>query len=499
MKTLKPRIWKNIASILASNQTDWKSPKNLILFNRAISTYPSKTTFYSVCERLMHFNEQNIRSVSLIIETMRDEGEDPEIISTIEMLNQNPTITTLAEVTKLCEVISDYIKYAKILKVKDSFLTTLDMIDEAESDDTKIKETCYQLYQISNEIVNAYNTASYQYVTHSFDTADIEQMKNVIVDAQDSRSSDKTIITSIRGLNNLLSPGYLSGCLYIYSALPGNYKSGILLQSHIDCCKYNEHLKHVTNGKRPVSIYISMENTMSQTVRRLWALLFPTADISMFTATEAAEMIQNELEGHGCRSVVLYYGYREKSTADLYDIIRAFNDDKNTVVALFLDYIKRIRPARTDISATSSEKSELHAIMNELKTLAGQFDIPVVSGHQLNRMAAQAVDALTQSGGYAKTSEVLGRSQISVAWEIMEVADWLCVMNIENDGENKMLMVKAVKQRDLDSKSDIKVTGIRHPFLTAESFALRPDILENCSISIPLYTGKQQLNYMAAV
>ena len=137
--------------------------------------------------------------------------------------------------------------------------------------------------------------------------------------------------------------------------------------------------------------------------------------------------------------------------------------------------------------------------MNELKTLAGQFDIPVVSGHQLNRMAAQAVDALTQSGGYTKTSEVLGRSQISVAWEIMEVADWLCVMNIENDGENKMLMVKAVKQRDLDSKSDIKVTGIRHPFLTAESFALRPDILENCSISIPLYTGKQQLNYMAAV
>ena len=499
MKTLKPRIWKNIASVLASNNKDWKSPKNMILFSRAIATYPSKTMFYSVCERLMHFIEQNIHSVSLIIDTMKDEGEDPEIVSTVELLNQNPTITTAAEVQKLCEVLSDYIKFAKILKIKDSFLSALDMIDENEFDDAKIKDTCYTLYTISNEIVNAYNSASYQHVTHSFDTSDIDQMKNVIAESQDSRSADKTIITSIRGLNNLLSPGYLSGCVYIYAALPGNYKSGILLQSHIDCCKCNEHLKHVTNGKTPISMYISMENTMTQTVRRLWSLLFPTADISMFTVDEACEMINNELTSKNFRSVILYYGYREKSTADLYEIIRGFNDDKNIVVALFLDYIKRIRPARTDAAASSSEKSELHAIMNELKTLAGQFDIPVVSGHQLNRMAAQAVDTLTQSGGYTKTSEVLGRSQISVAWEVMEVADWLSVMNIENDGENKMLMVKAVKQRDLDSKADIKVVAIRHPFLSPESFALRQDILENCSISIPLYTGKQQLNYMAAV
>jgi hypothetical protein len=114
-------------------------------------------------------------------------------------------------------------------------------------------------------------------------------------------------------------------------------------------------------------------------------------------------------------------------------------------------------------------------------------------------MAAQAVDQVVHSGGYAKTNEVLGRSQISVAWEIMEVADWLSVMNIENDGENKMLMIKAVKQRDLDNSSDVTVTAIRHPFLSPESFALRQDIMENCSISIPIYTGKHQLNYMANI
>lgn len=82
----------------------------------------------------------------------------------------------------------------------------------------------------------------------------------------------------------------------------------------------------------------------------------------------------------------------------------------------------------------------------------------------------------------------------------MEVADWLGEMNIENDGENKWLMIKAVKQRDIDSKnSDATLTAIRHPFLSVDSFALRMDIMENCSISIPVYTGKHQLNYMANI
>ena len=154
---------------------------------------------------------------------------------------------------------------------------------------------------------------------------------------------------------------------------------------------------------------------MTQTVRRLWALLFPNADLSLFTVKESVDMIKNELESNGFRSVILYYGYREISTADLYSIIREKNDDNNVVVALYLDYIKRIRSARTDAAVMQSEKSELHAIMNELKTVASYFDIPVVSGHQLNRAAAQAIDDIRRNGGYSKASEALGRSHIGTA------------------------------------------------------------------------------------
>ena len=496
MKTLKNNIYKNIASILCSEKNDFKTAQNVVLFSRIISTYPSKSIYCLVASRIISFIEKNINSISLIIEVMRDEGEDEEIITNVEFLRDNPTIKTQAEVTRLCTVLADYIKFSKILKLKNSFISTLDMIDD---DDANIKADVDTLYKLSTEIVNAYNVTNIANVSHTFDTNDTEAMKNVVAETKDVRSADKVILTGIRGLNTLLSPGYLSGCLYVYAGLPGNYKSGILLKSHVDTLRFNEHLKNTTNGKTPISMYISMENTMAQTVRRLWSLLFPTADMSMFSVDEITEMINNTLAEKGMRSVILYYGYREKSTADLANIIRSYNDENNEVVAVHLDYIKRIRPGRTDAAATANEKAELNAIMNELKLICSQFNIPIVTGHQLNREAARMVDDVVKQGGFNKTDQALGRANISVAWEVMEVADFLALINIENNGETKMLMIKAAKQRDIDSSTDSTITAIRHPFISPQSFALKDDIMENVSLSIPVHLGRQVTNYMANI
>ena len=142
---------------------------------------------------------------------------------------------------------------------------------------------------------------------------------------------------------------------------------------------------------------------MAQTIRRLWSVLFPTADMNSYSVEEISDMIKAELEVKGMRSVILYYGYREKSTKDLETIIRSYNTDEYEVVACYLDYIKRIRSARTDAAVLSSEKSELHAIMNELKNIAAELNIPIVSGHQLNRDAARQVDEIVKSGGFGTT------------------------------------------------------------------------------------------------
>lgn len=81
----------------------------------------------------------------------------------------------------------------------------------------------------------------------------------------------------------------------------------------------------------------------------------------------------------------------------------------------------------------------------------------------------------------------------------MEVADFLALINIENNGETKMLMIKAAKQRDIDSSTDSTITAIRHPFISPQSFALKDDIMENVSLSIPVHLGRQVTNYMANI
>jgi replicative DNA helicase len=427
---------------------------------------------------------------------MRDEGEDEEIINTIDQLHRDPTIKTKTEVNQLVRILADYIRWEKVLKLKESWLSSIDMIDD---ENAPIKETVDTMYKMATEIQSAYNIANVSEVSHTFDTCDKESMKMVVAAAKDARSPDKVVLTGVRALNSLLSPGYLSGCLYVYQGLPGNYKSGILLKGHVDTLKYNEHLKKATGGKIPISMYISMENTMSQTVRRLWSLLYPSADMNSFSVDEITEMIESALTENGMRSVILYYGYREKSTADIANIIRSYNTDETEVVALFFDYIKRVRPARTDAAATASEKSELNAIMNEFKLICSQFNIPIITGHQLNREAARMVDEVVRQGGYNKTDSALSRSQTGSAWEVMEVADFVAIINVENSNESKMLVIKAVKQRDLDGLTDANITAIRHPFLSPQSFALKDDILENVSISIPIYQGIQKTNYMAQI
>lgn len=495
MKTLKPTIYKSIASVITADDESYRSATNIILFSRVLTMYPSKNIWFQICHRVISYIERNIRSMSIVLETMSDEGEDPEIISNIQMIRQKPLVKTPQEVSQLCIILNDYVKYAKILQAKDSFIQTLDMMEE---DDCSIHDTVEGLYKMSGDIISAYNAVNVASFINKFDSSDVESMKTAIAQAQDLRSSNRIIVTGIRALNNLLSPGYVGGNLYLYMGCPGCYKSGILLDGHVSTCKYNAHILNVMSGKTPISMYISMENTMAQTIRRLWALLFPTADMSMFTVDEICEMINKELASNGFRSVILYYGYREKSTIDLGNIIRSFNTETSQVVAVFLDYIKRIRPGRTDIAATSSEKTELHTIMNELKALAAQFEIPIVSGHQLNRAAAQKIDA-TKKGGIGRTADAMSRGDAGSAWETVEVADTLILINIEIEGDNKYLTVKAVKQRDLDSNTDISMKQFAHPFISLQAFGLKHDIMENCSISLPIYDpGRNTANFIAS-
>ena len=501
VKTLKPNLYKDMLSILCNPERTFRSSVYVNIIKKACTVYPSKGLDCLSIIRMINYIEKNVFAIDLIIEMMEDENEDPEILSNIKKRRQQLTIKTESEAKQLLEIIADFVKYHKMLTSKNSFIQALDLISEDE-DCQNLKDTVENMYKISSQMVSDYNSIQVNSTSNVFDTSNMVQMEFVVAQTQDYRDSSNVILTGIRSLNTMLSPGLLPGCVYVFEGLPGNYKSGILLEMMVDTCRFNPNLKTMTGGKTPVSLYITMENTMTQTIGRLWSILFPNADITMFTATEAAEMIQNALQVNGCKAVILYYGYRTKSTEDIDSIISSLNNDDQHVVALFFDYLKRIRSARDDAMVKNSEKLELGAIINEFKAIAATHQIPVVTGHQLNRQAAAAIDALVAKGGFDKTSTVLGASTTANSWDIQETADFVAILNIENDGSQRMLMIKAVKQRDKKTDatdSSRMVSAIRHPFISSNSFALQTDINENCSVSIPIYIGKQNASFLANI
>ena len=198
-------------------------------------------------------------------------------------------------------------------------------------------------------------------------------------------------------------------------------------------------------------------------------------DIRNFTPSEVVEKLKTQggmtlADDNDIDIIIKYYPNRSIDTGDLYTIIEELSDDNKEVIALVLDYIKRIRPAEY----AKDEKEELKNVTNELHSLAVDFDIPVITAHQLNRGGASAVDAAMQSNK-EDLARFVGRSNVGSAWEVMENSDWVCIINVEKKKSTGQyyLTFKRVKlrYREMDDLS-----YFNHPFEMGAKIQLIDDI-----------------------
>jgi len=138
-------------------------------------------------------------------------------------------------------------------------------------------------------------------------------------------------------------------------------------------------------------------------------------NIRSFTAKQVIKKLKEDGElvlsdSNDIDIIIKYYSNREISTADLYTIIDELSDDGKEVISLILDYIKRIRP----YERAKDEKEELKNITNELKNLAVDKDIPVITAHQLNRSGAISVDSALMANK-EDLARFLGRGNVGSA------------------------------------------------------------------------------------
>jgi len=279
----------------------------------------------------------------------------------------------------------------------------------------------------------------------------------------------------------------------------------MLLKSTLDIRKYNPDFIPKTEGLKPAVLYITMENTFTESIERIWNMSFDDS-ITNYTQDQALEKISKELgidyiyrddvqvvdkdsgevsladlisakdEKMNIEVVVQYFSYREIDTSDLFTIIQDLKDDRNLeVCVLVLDYIKRIKPTE---SSADNVKLELNRVINELKALAGILDIPVVTAHQMNRAGAAIVDSAARQGK-GDVTKLVGREHVGDSWEVIETADWASVLNIEfkPGTEDRYMLFNVVKRRRIDSSEGelAKYNYIAHPFSKTNGLRLIDD------------------------
>lgn len=279
------------------------------------------------------------------------------------------------ESKKLIKKIEDGLNYGYVLTIKNILSDLAMCIDE--DDFSTYREVSEELYKLASNIVTMKRYIDIEDSDIIF-SLEPEKFESAISDAMEKLQDKLKIFrTGIQWLNTMLAPGYMSKRLYMYLAFPGGGKSQMLLKSALDIKKYNR-AKPRDPDKRPTVLYITMENSVEETVERIFNMLVSNDDIRNFKT----DMVVRKLKEHGklvltdednINIVIKYYPNKSISTGDLYGIINDMDDEGNEVIALILDYVKRIKC----VDRYSSEKEELKNITNELKNLANYFDIPV--------------------------------------------------------------------------------------------------------------------------
>lgn len=446
----KRSILKSILKILTMEHSGFRTVKTVKNINRLFTSLDTK--MYDKNEELKSFIWcieffskkwlDGIVNIDLIEEgAKRQTDYDDMKGKIITECRNDKNIISEAEAKMIFDLIAEALQYGYLTSVKKDYQALLD--DITFDHPGAFKELAERLFNISHALIDIKHSTNFVTNKVTFSTNDLESMRNAIADTQQSLSTSNSILkTGIRRWNSLLSPGYMNGRLYIYLGLPGSGKSIILLKSALDIRKYNPGWKPKTPGMRPCVLYITMENSFTETIERMWNLCFDDSivdhpldeaiqmlckemgiskffnedKVSYDTKEEAGDIIDQMHNTSSSKEpnieiIVKYFSYREINTDDLFTIIQDLRDENLEVVAFSFDYIKRIRP---NVVALDSVKMELNRIVNELKALSVILDIPVITAHQMNRAAAATVDnAIRQGKG--DVTKLVGRENVGDA------------------------------------------------------------------------------------
>jgi hypothetical protein len=294
-----------------------------------------------------------------------------------------------------------------------------------------------------------------KHASQDFST-DPQSLRDSLVQTQLSLLAPSNVIkTGVQWLNQMVGPGgFQASRVYVFLAITGGWKSGMLLNIALDAVRHNPDIQAKDPTRRPCVLYVTQENSIEETNERITSYHLGTAeglkDIDAERLAEAAE----QSDPNGILLCVKHRPNRSLRVCDLDAMCEELETDGKEVVMIVQDYLKRIRSN----DGKDEAREEFGEVVNDMSTLSKSRGIPVVTASQLNREAFRQIEAA--AGKRTDMAKLLGMSHIGESALILENADGVFIQHREDmpDGR-QFLTVKKLKLRGQDTA----VSYFAHP------------------------------------
>lgn len=329
---------------------------------------------------------------------------------------------TSAEIAWMNNMVSEALKFSHAYHNADRLI---DICTRLRSADYGSKaDIVKEFEQAINDTQNDFRRSKNENQTEAIFSLRDGYFEDVMYDTYNTLNSPRRkLVTGMQGMNDMLGGGFENERCYVYFGLPGEGKSSIILNMIYQIKKYNKDYKTKDPTKRPCVVLLTMENTITESVERLFGMATGQNNMTNFSPDGAIKMLREEGELYLTDEspidiIIKFKPSNSVDTSYLYTLTEDLEDQGMEVIALFQDYIGRIR----SIERLQDTRLEYGAIVDEFKTFAEIKDIPVITVAQLNRDASKHIDEGRKSSK-ADLVRLIGRSNISESMLILNNID----------------------------------------------------------------------------
>lgn len=384
------------------------------------------------------------------------------ILHYIERFNKFPTVTEmkvdieeedvynhLAEIVKIDT--SEYDEQFLISEVEEFFKKKLILESIAETAENLNNGDITKISNAPDQLRDA--------LAFSFDTKiglDLFDEEERAYDFLHNR--DRIIPTFLKSLNKYIEGGFHEKSLFLFMAETNLGKSLIMSSLATDCTLLNHNV-----------LYVTCEMSEEKISERIMANMFnvPMEGLKLITRDRFYEKFRGIKERTQKKILIKEYPPRAINTNHMRNLIKELNNKKKFVPdIIFVDYLGLMLPTKS----TKNDNSyvEVKRISEELRALAVELGIPIVSAVQTNRkgFGSSGIDLtdISDSIGTAATADVI--VGVTQSEELREQGKYNWTILKNRYGINKQsvkISVDYSKMRIYESDEDNQNTNNHKP------------------------------------